>query len=146
MEPTVPRHISSVSIAPWPLYLLVGNTREMHHLLTTAMIFTSPMAEELRLPQLLSVVNSEQVHWVGLWSVRGRYVVGTWSVRGRYVAGMWSVRGRYVVGTWSVCGRYVVGMWSVRGRYVVATWSVNQINLFTITTEPSLGQCYEYVI
>ena len=63
--------------------------------------------------------NSEQVHLVGLWLVRGRYVV---SKGGQYVA----TKGRrYVVSN----EREVVG----KSSCIVGMWSVNQVNLFTIT-------------
>ena len=63
--------------------------------------------------------NSEQVHLVGMWLVRGRYVV---SKGGQYVA----TKGRrYVVSN----EREVVG----KSSCIVGMWSVNQVNLFTVT-------------
>ena len=61
---------------------------------------------------------------VGLWSIRGRYIVGMWSVYRRYIVGMWSVYRRHVIGISSVCRRHVAGVSSVCRRHVVDMWSV----------------------
>ena len=92
---------------------------------------------------------------VGMWSVRGRYmvgmclgygryIVGIWSVRGRYSVVMWSLFGPYGVGIWSVCGRYAIGMWSWCGRYMVCMWSVygrHVIDMWSVHGRYVVGMC-----